>query len=232
MLAEVLKAVGKFADTDTLASCTDTINANLSVFLAMGVADDLFEVVLERVRSASQEQGMVARPFLAAVTNLVHRLPGRDDIAKQLQQELIQSDRTNAIDACSPVSDSNLASTAQSSDGEVSDEIDKLLANGNSIDHPTMNRFFRNIVPKLEAGWAKSDDSRRVFASLLNRLRVFDVKHFDKLMADWNLPHPVTEASARALEYDSTAGEPRLPVNPDTPQHGERFAPHDGCRRQ
>ncbi|EQK98092.1 RNA polymerase II mediator complex component Srb8 [Ophiocordyceps sinensis CO18] len=78
-----------------------------------------------------------------------------------------------------------MAMQAQNGESEVSEQIDKLLASGNTVDAPTMNRLFRNIIPKVEAGWAKSDGSRRVFASLLSRLRVFDAQHFDKLMADW-----------------------------------------------
>lgn len=185
MLSEVLKMVTKSSDGDVLAACTDTVNANLGIFLAAAVADELFVGLVDRLKHTSQEQGVVPRPLLAALTNLAPRLRGREDIAKQLLQELVENDRNTALDACSPVSDSNLASAAQSSDGDVCDQIDKLLASGNTIDQPTMNRFFRNIVPKLEAGWGKADESRRIFASLLTRLRIFDMKHFDRLMADW-----------------------------------------------
>lgn len=184
MLLDMVKTCTKTSAPEVLAACADTINSNLHVFLPLGSAAEVFNVLLSRLKALSQQQGMIVRPLLAAISHLANRLPGNERIATQLRQELLQSDRSNAIDACSPVSDSMMPQT-QGPDGEVSEEIDKLLATGNRIDHPTMNRLFRTIVPKLEAGWAKLDDSRRVFASLLTKMRVFDTQHFDKLMADW-----------------------------------------------
>jgi mediator of RNA polymerase II transcription subunit 12 len=184
MLADVLKACSKASNPETLASCADTINTNLGVFLAIGDAEELFEKLIERLKTMSHDHGVVARPLLAALSSLAERMPGREEMAKQLLQELLQNDRSNAIDACSPVSD-NMMIQMQSSEGEVSEEIDKLLTSGNSIDPPTMNRLFRNIVPRLEAGWAKQDGSLRAFALLLTRLRIFDTQHFDKLTSDW-----------------------------------------------
>ncbi|GAB0140210.1 hypothetical protein EsHS_00000843 [Epichloe bromicola] len=183
-LAGILRSCSSGPDADVLAACVDTINANLDVFMAMGSAEALFDAFVERLKAISREQATTVRPLLAALSALAQRLPGRDDLAKQMSLELAQSDRSNAIDACSPVSDS-MAVQAQTAEGEVSEQIDKLLASGNVIDHPTMNRLFRCIAPKLEAGWINLDDNRRVFASLLSRLRMLDAPHFDKLMADW-----------------------------------------------
>ncbi|KAK5998819.1 Mediator of RNA polymerase II transcription subunit 12 [Cladobotryum mycophilum] len=184
ILSEVIKVCIQSANIDVLSSCVDTVNLNLQIFSAMGGMDDLFNRFMSRLKAAVQERGIAARPLLSSLACLANRMPGREDIAKQLTHDLTQSDRNNAIDACSPVSD-NMVGPAQSAEGEVSEQIDKLLASGNSIDHPTMNRLFRYIVPRLDAGWTKMDDSRRVFASLLTRLRIFDSQHFDKLMADW-----------------------------------------------
>jgi mediator of RNA polymerase II transcription subunit 12 len=184
MLADVLGACSKASNPEILASCADTINLNLQIFLATGTAEDLFETLIDRLKTSSRDHGVVARPLLAALSNLADRMPGREEMAKQLLQELLQNDRSSAIDACSPVSDSMMLQM-QGSEGEVSEEIDKLMTSGNSIDPPTMNRLFRNIVPRLEAGWAKNDDSLRVFALLLTRLRIFDMQHFDKLISDW-----------------------------------------------
>lgn len=182
ILSDVVRFCTKSADPDVLAACADTINLNLPIWLALGSAIDLFDSLIERLKHLRQQQGIAARPLLASTSLLASRLPGHEGIAQHLRQELIENDRSNAIDACSPVSDSMLPQTTE---GEVSDEIDKLLANGNKIDHPTMNRLFRTIVPRLEAGWAKADDSRRVYATSLTKMRVFDARHFDKLMADW-----------------------------------------------
>lgn len=184
MLADIIMSYSKAANIEVLAASVDTINVNLRVFLAIGITDDLFILYVDRLKLVSREYGLVARPLLAALAALAQRMPNHQEMAKTLQQELTQTDRSNPIDACSPVSD-NMVNQAQGPEGEVSEQIERMLAAGNSVDHPTMNRLFRNIVPRLEAGWNKLDASRRVYASLLARLRIFDALHFDKLMSDW-----------------------------------------------
>lgn len=184
MLSGILKTCSTGPDVDILAACVDTVNAHLDIFVAMDSAETLFDMYIERLKAMSRDQGIIVRSLLASLSSLAARLPQREDLAKQLAQELAQNDRSNAIDACSPVSDS-MAAQAQTAEGEVSEQIDKLLASGNVIDHPTMNRLFRYVILRLESGWGKLDDSRRVFSSILSRLRMLDAPHFDKLMADW-----------------------------------------------
>lgn len=198
MLSDAVRFCTKSTEPDVLAACADTINANLPIWLALGSAVEVFESLIDRLRMFRQQQGIAARSLLVAVSRLADRLPGHEEIARHLRQELLDNDRSNAIDACSPVSDNMMAPSGQ--EGEVSDEIDRLLANGNRIDHPTMNRLFRTIIPKLESGWAKCDESRRVYASSLTKMRVFDSHHFDKLMADW-ISH-VRSLESRAMLTD------------------------------
>ncbi|KAF4971975.1 hypothetical protein FSARC_1348 [Fusarium sarcochroum] len=184
MLSDILRACAKTADSDVLASVADTVHSNLQVFYALGSADDLFNSLIERLKSMNEEQAIVPRPLLAALSSLAQRMTGHEVIATQLRQELLQSDRNNAIDACSPVSDI-VAAPTQHAENEMAEEIEKLLSSGTRLDPPTMNRLFRTIIPALERGWTKNDDTRRVFATLLTRIRVFDAHHFDKLMTDW-----------------------------------------------
>lgn len=183
MLSDVVRFCAKSTEPDVLAACADTVNSNLSIWLALGSAIELSDTLVERLRMFRQQQGIAARSLLVATSRLASRLPDHNGIARHLCQELLDNDRSSAIDACSPVSDNMMAPS--NLEGEVSDEVDRLLANGNRIDHPTMNRLFRTIVPKLEGGWTKRDESRRVYASSLAKMRVFDSHHFDKLMADW-----------------------------------------------
>lgn len=184
-LCEILKFCSRTTNIEVLASCVDTLNFNLQVFYAQGTAERLFTVFFERLKAINQEQGLVSRPLLASLCSLSRRMPSRQDLSKYLAHELTQSDRNNATDACSPISDNNMANPLSGADGEVSEQIEKLLASGNSIDHPTMNRLFAYIIRRLELGWTKMDDNRRIHASLLTRLRLFDAQHFDKLMSDW-----------------------------------------------
>lgn len=185
MLSDILMACTKTADAEILASCADTVNSNLQTFFAIGSAETIFKGLTERLVSINEDQGVVPRPLLAALASLAQRMKGHETIAEQLRRELVQSDKSNAIDACSPVSDMAPAPT-QSVEGGLVEDIEKLLSTGNSLDPPNMNRLFRAIIPRLERGWFKSmDTSSRVLSTLLAKIRVFDPQHFDKLMTDW-----------------------------------------------
>ncbi|CAM1502152.1 Fc.00g041360.m01.CDS01 [Cosmosporella sp. VM-42] len=234
MLSDILKAYTRTANAEILASCADTVNSNLQVFFAIGSANDLFNGLIERLKSINEQHGIVPRPLLASLSSLAQRMAGHEAIAGQLRHELLQSDRHNAIDACSPVSD-NMVAPAQSAEGEIAEEIDKLLTGGTSLDHPTMNRLFRTIIPRLENGWRKKDDARRVFATLLTRIRVFDTPHFDKLMTDWTshlrtlptrpplsdlLPLLISTGCLAMPIMLSTASPPSMSPGPEPSQHG------------
>lgn len=234
MLSEILKACTKTAGAEVLAICADTLHSNLQLFYAMRSADDLFHSLIERLKSINEEHGIVPRALLASLSAVSQRMVGHETVANQLRHELLQSDRNNVIDACSPVSD-NMVTPAQSAEGEVAEEIEKLLSGGTNLDPPTMNRLFRTIIPRLENGWKKKDDSRRVFATLLARVRVFDATHFDKLMTDWTshlriltvrpplsdlLPLLVSTGCLTMQIIFSTASPPTTSLFVDPPQYG------------
>ncbi|EXL45015.1 hypothetical protein FOCG_13798 [Fusarium oxysporum f. sp. radicis-lycopersici 26381] len=184
MLSDILGACAKTADSDVLASVADTVHSNLQIFCALDSANELFNSLIERLRMMNEEQRLVPRPLLAALSSLAQRMAGHEVIASQLRQELVQNDRNNAIDACSPVSDI-VATPSHQAENNVAEEVERTLSSGTRLDPPTMNKLFRMIIPALERGWEKEDDTRRVFATLLARIRVFDAHHFDKLMTDW-----------------------------------------------
>lgn len=183
MLDNVLKALLGCRSADLLASCVDTVNLHLQTFAAMGSAKSLFQSFLERLKAISEEQGIGARPLLASLASLAPRIPGLEDISSQLQSELIRTDRSNAVDASSPLSD-NMATQLQDDETELNEQIEK-LASYTSADRPTMERLFQAIINRLQACWGKADERQRPYCVLLTRLRVFDTQHFDTLMRGW-----------------------------------------------
>ncbi|KAJ0267781.1 hypothetical protein Brms1b_012974 [Colletotrichum noveboracense] len=184
VLAEIVKVVIRVSNPEILASCADTVNVHLPIFAALGVGKELFDVLLERLKAVGEEQGVAARPLLASLANLAARLPGLTNTATHLRKELHQCDRNTAIDACSPVSD-NMAGRLQDADGELHEEIEKLLTSGTSVDRPTMDRLFQTVVSRLESSWSNSPERQRAYSALLGRLRIFDTQHFDLRMTDW-----------------------------------------------
>ncbi|KAF6837982.1 Mediator of RNA polymerase II transcription subunit 12 [Colletotrichum musicola] len=184
VLVEVVRVVMRVSNPEVLASCADTANVHLPIFAALGAGKELFDSLMERLKAVGEEQGIAARPLLASLANLAARLPGLTNTAAHLRKELHQCDRNTAIDACSPVSD-NMAAQLQDAEGELHEEIEKLLTSGTSVDRPTMDRLFHTVVSRLENSWSNSPERQRAYSGLLGRLRIFDAQHFDLRMTDW-----------------------------------------------
>ncbi|KAH7037405.1 transcription mediator subunit Med12 [Microdochium trichocladiopsis] len=183
MLEDILKMLSHSTNPDLLASCADTINLHLSVFAATGSAKMLFQLYYDRFRSAVDDIGVGARPLLASLASLGPRLPGFEDIAAQLKDSLARLDRSNAVDASSPLSD-NMVTQLQDDEAELTEQIEK-LASYSSADQPTLERVFQAIIFKLQSCWGKDDGRQRAYCMLLTRLRVFDQHHFDNQMRAW-----------------------------------------------
>lgn len=184
ILALFLSNVCRTSNVEILASCADTISYHLPTIEAGGSAKIMFDLLMARLRSIVEEQGIAARPLLASLANLAPKIPGLEALGLQLKQELVRNDRSTAVDACSPVSD-NMAARLQDEEGELHEEIEKLLMNGTSLDRNTMNRLFQTVVLRLQSGWEAPDEKHRAYAALLTRLRLFDEKHFDTILTKW-----------------------------------------------
>lgn len=202
-MAQVIKMVARSNNTDVLASCADTVNVHLSVLTAAGSARDLCDMLLDRMKIMTGDHGTTARPLLAAMCSLTSLIPGLSNTAAHLRRDLQQSDRSTAIDACSPVSE-NMAARLQDAESDLQEEIEKLLISGSSVDRPTMDRLFQTIVSRLESCWAAGADKQGTFSTLLARLRIFDRQHFDVRMTDW--VHHVSSLKARPNLVDIYPG--------------------------
>jgi mediator of RNA polymerase II transcription subunit 12 len=183
MLADVLKIVTSSNDADVLASCADTLNLNLDTFAAIGALKGLFDILIGRLRSWGDDVDFIPRVFLVSMSDLAARIPEQNILARQLAQELARSDRKTAADACSPVSDH--MALVEAEEAHFADEIEKVLASGNSMDQSTLMRLFQRISLRMEESWAKSPEQHRSCGLLFTRLRTFDAPQFDLLMVGW-----------------------------------------------
>ncbi|GAB1311723.1 RNA polymerase II mediator complex subunit [Madurella fahalii] len=186
MLGDILKTLTKHSSVEILAAIADTVSRHFFIFAALGASKPLFRNLHQRLKAAVREQGIALRPLLASLAALGPRIPGMEELAAQLKRDLALSDRHNPVDACSPVSD-NMVARLQDDAGELHEEIEKLLAGGSSLDRNTMERLFQTVVQRLQACWGKANDKQRAYSSLLGRLRLFDMQHFDGLMNKWLL---------------------------------------------
>jgi mediator of RNA polymerase II transcription subunit 12 len=183
MLADVLRVVASSNDAEVLASCADTLDLHVEIFSAIGALKGLFDILVARLRTLTDEVDSIPRVFLMALSDLASRLPEHKTVAQQLAQELVRSDRKTAADACSPVSDH--MALVQTSEMDFTDEIEKVLASGNSMDQATLERLFQRIALRLEDAWEKIPEQQRSCGLLLTRLRTFDAQQFDVLMTTW-----------------------------------------------
>ncbi|KUJ07380.1 RNA polymerase-like protein II mediator complex component Srb8 [Mollisia scopiformis] len=183
MLADVMMIVASSNDPEVLASCADTLDLHLETFAAIGALKGLFDNLISRLRTLSKETDSIPRGFLVSVAELAARLPEQELTAQHLAQDLLRSDRKTAADACSPVSDH--MAIVETAEVDFTDEIEKVLASGNSMDQGTLDRLFHRIILRSEESWEKSPEQQRSCGLLLTRLRTFDSKHFDVLMAAW-----------------------------------------------
>lgn len=183
MLADVLKIVTSSNDAEVLASCADTLDLHIEIFASIGALNGLFDILMARLRALTDEIDSIPRVFLVSLSDLASRLPGQKTVAQQLAQELARSDRKTAADACSPVSDH--MALVQTAEADFTDEIEKVLASGNSMDQATLERLFQRIIVRLEESWEKSPEQQRSCGLLLTRLRTFDAQQFDILMTAW-----------------------------------------------
>lgn len=183
MLDTALSYMANSSNVETLSYCVNTLSIHLPVFFAIGSAKTLFHSFYGRLRAMSIDHGVGVRPLLASLASLAPRLPGLESMALQLRNELISTDRSNAVDVSSPLSD-NMVNQLQDEETELGEQIEK-LASYTSADKHTMERLFHTIVTKLTSCWTKGDERQRPYCLLLARLRVFDVQYFDSLMSEW-----------------------------------------------
>lgn len=184
MLADILKLVSSSSSTQILASIGDTLNMHRLTFSAIGALGDLFDTLVSRQYTQGVIQGPESAVLLHSLCALSATIPDAENVHVQLSRDVARSVRRSAVDACSPVSD-HVAEALQKSDGDISDEVDKLLSSGTSMDAPTLKRLFQVLIGQMEASWAKSESGLQKLGPILERLRTFDTKQFDNLLTPW-----------------------------------------------
>lgn len=197
MLADILKLASGSSSSRILASITDTLNLHRTTLSAIGALKDLFDILLDRQCSLAVIQSPESRILLNSLCELSATIPGAKDIHLQLSQEVARNACKTAVDACSPVSD-HVAEVLQKSDGEFSDEVEKLLSSGNSMDAPTLARLFQVVITQIEGSWTQTAPGPQRYGALLERLRTFDTKHFDTMFALW-LEHMIRRTERPSL---------------------------------
>lgn len=186
MLADVLKLVstGTTTSPNLLASCADTINVHQGSLAAIGAFNDLFQTLVSRYRTLSMAHGLDVTHLLTSLCELAAKTPETRELYIELSKEIARSTHKATVEACSPVSD-HVVEVLSRGEASCSDEIEKLLGSGSSMDHTTFVRLFEVLVSQIEALWIKRATGAHRYCELLGRLRSFDPKLFGSKLTTW-----------------------------------------------
>jgi mediator of RNA polymerase II transcription subunit 12 len=183
MLADVLKFVSTSNNMRVLSSASDTLNLHFNELAAIGASRNIFNCLV-RQRRFSVGESLDSVMLLKSLCDAAERFPDAGGVFLQLSDELGCVTHKTAADACSPVSD-YMAEVFQKSENDFTDEIEKVLTSGTSMDSSTMSRLFQVLILRTEVVSEKGGQELRSCAILLSRLRAFDSKHFDSLLGSW-----------------------------------------------
>lgn len=186
MLADVLKLVsaGTTTSPNILASCADTTNVYRDSLAAVGAFTDLFQTLVSRYRTLSMAHGLDVTHILTSICELAAKTPETRELYIELSKEIARSTHKATVEACSPVSD-HVVEVLSRGEASCSDEIEKLLDSGSSMDHTTFVRLFEVLVSQIEALWIKRATGAHRYCQLLGRLKSFDPKLFGSKLTTW-----------------------------------------------
>jgi len=182
ILADVLNLVSDQAHGPLLTAVADTVNFYFDIFNAIGAADGLFRKLYKNVEIGQSQE--IETDFLESLIDLGSRLPKADQEIRRLRKELSAHAPKFPTAACSPISDT-MVEAVQSTEPTFADEMDQILASGNSMDEQTLTRVFGTISRHLEKSFEESSLLTIRFSHLLLTLRGFGPRVFDVLIKDW-----------------------------------------------
>lgn len=182
ILADIVGIVSTSTDYNVLAALVDTLHYHYKSLNAIGAFKPLLHKVTSRY-TALRNLRFPSREYVLSLLDLARTAKADSQLVQSLQDDLIRCDQRNAIAACSPVSDNMGEATHTGVEGD--DEIDRILSSGTSMDQQIMSRVFSKITSRLELLISKGMTSPESCASWFHRLRSFEDKAFDKLVADW-----------------------------------------------
>lgn len=183
-IATVLARCSTCRHPQMLTLATVTINHYKDIFFALGAASKLFTEIFQRQARLETQNGR--RFLLEALVDLAEGLPDCSVPMRALQTELRKYDVKLSVAARSPISDHMIESLQSDDDlrsgSACTDEVEQLLASGNSMDRRLIRSVFDLIWRRFETTWTDSIQSSVGAISLISRLRTFDVNIVDEML--------------------------------------------------
>lgn len=183
ILADVLRHACASDDDMVLAMVSETVNAHLEEFSAIGALDPLC-TLLEQAYSRIRTSTSLFRSLVVSLLNLSSRLRGGPIKPAPLHEDLARGDRSVAIAACSPISD-HMAESLQMAGSSFIDEFDQLLSTGNIMDDQAMTRLFYTLTERIELAVDACQADTIGLCHMILRLMTFRPQQHHQLMTGW-----------------------------------------------
>ncbi|KAI9888774.1 MAG: RNA polymerase II mediator complex subunit [Vezdaea aestivalis] len=183
ILADILKISSASSNPQILASIADNLNDKSEEFHAMGAFDDCLDRLIDRYQTLKNKHS-ANEAVATSLLDLCSPLRGYEDIVKDLEVDLAQCRRATAAAACSPVSE-HMMELNQSDESNFSEEAERALASGNTVDSPTLNKLFGAITARVEDFFDAPYSKICHFGQLLAKLRQLETTYYDELMRAW-----------------------------------------------
>ena len=187
MLADVLKCASSSDDSTVLASVADTTNYQFDSLSVIGATTDLFRKLVDAY-AGLKRFGMPSLDLMFSLIELGLRIPSELNTVSILRQDLSRMENKSSVAASSPVSD-HIADTIVGTDPLFREKLDQLLLSGNVMDEPTLDSIFNTLTKQMESDDGNAKLSANDTCRYLARLRSFQPKLFDGMLARWVCGH-------------------------------------------
>lgn len=177
-LAHMVSIATESYDPSLLATVADTVNMHCKPFAVLGMLAGLSEKLCKQQRVLRGQQPL-DRVFLSSMSNLAQHVPMEPGFVKALARDFSVCEQQGSAAACSPASDSMVATPLGSLNAD--EDIDRVLSSGNSMEEQLMTRMFATIADR--AMQVKSDQLGGIEKAgrWFSQLRLFDPMTFDRL---------------------------------------------------
>lgn len=156
-----------------------TIERHLSIFGAIGSLEMLTSRLLQCYARARRDVRL-DKPCILSTMAICRIQPAFAGQITYLENDLLTCEQQHPAAVCSPASDSILA--VQNGTINADEDIDRILASGNTMDEQMLARLFSAIVERTVKWTVHGSVSLSGPSKWFSQLRTFDIPTFDRHM--------------------------------------------------
>ncbi|KAJ4287010.1 RNA polymerase II mediator complex subunit [Kalmusia sp. IMI 367209] len=177
ILADVIALATSSNDPHVLSACTDALCYHYKDFVAIGAFDPVFQGIVAKYQDI-RAMRLPERELVLSLSVASRLVQVDSQLTRRLASDLSRYEQKNSPAACSPASDTMVDNVNFL---DPSDDIERILSSGNSMDQRTMERVFVKVTAQL----GKGSRSNENISNWFHRLRNFERNTFDAILTEW-----------------------------------------------